>query len=81
MAIMKYKCRAECQFDVFKFMEDIAFGTVVITRPNPLFPDCEVVMDSILHKFLLVRRAKALTDCHVIAETLELEENYTGERT
>lgn len=43
-------------------------------------PDTEVVFESNLSIDALRIIAVGLEDCHVIEETLDLEENYTGER-
>ena len=76
----KYEFRAECQYDVFRFLKaSVQFTSIIIDR-DYWFGDCEVALSCTQTLGQLVARANSLQDCHVIAETIELEENYTGDR-
>jgi hypothetical protein len=89
-----YKYRCELPIDTDRFLAQIPDATN-INRKHPdieLFldractmpatlPDEDVTFQSALSLNDLIRIAGAIVDCHVIEETIELERNYTGERT
>jgi len=84
-----FKFRAECQQDVIRFLEslnarDIRIANVEMEELIPDMPDCVVALTlkrrgSLTAEFLHEIAAR-LKDCHVIAETIAYEEDYTGNR-
>ena len=87
----KFKFRAECQTDVVEFLRtahavcrrDWVHGFVVVTEWGSGFPLPDVVVT--IRTNLPIERVEgmlmAVSDGHVMAETLRLEAEYTGERT
>lgn len=81
-----YKFRAECSTDVINFFRAMAEGTFDSVQiesqeiNGDLVPDVEVVFDSSNPLATLIQAAKAIEDCHVIAQTIRPIERYTGER-
>lgn len=79
MLATKFKFRSECILDVTRFLNLIEVQSVEITKAAT-FPDCVVILESKLKLETLVECAQCIPDGHVIVETLQLEENYTGDR-
>lgn len=80
-----YKFRAECESDVdfvLEILEDLAFK--IVKTADVDLPDMVVEFDSFTDlvsiKNMLIL-SKNDEDIHVILDTIELKENYTGERT
>jgi len=94
ITVKKYRFRAECEPDVMLFLyairgwalryfaieDDIYTGDDGRIYQNS---DREVTMDVMCNLSLANLRwiANQITDCHVIAETLQSAESYTGDRT
>lgn len=81
---MRYKFRAECQVDVDRFIA-LLDRTSVPSWEWALFredgyPDVTVIFQSDAPIGVLRYAAARVVDGHVMAETLELEGEYTGER-
>lgn len=81
---VSYKFRAECESD--SFLVRVAFANWVLAwheRRDFPYPDVEVEMElleSAPKTEELSWLIRQLVDCHVIEETLELSQHYTGER-
>lgn len=77
---MYYKFRAECRADVLLFINKL----IELDRLAEIvsFNDGEKVVIGVRGYVLksLIRVANELEDCHVIAQTINLEKDYTGER-
>ena len=78
-----YKFRAESQIDVdrFKTLAEDIIATITET-PDPQFPDVDVDMTT--HTSLSLEDIRKLMrpipDSHVMVESLNTSQNYTGER-
>ena len=79
--MMNFKFRSECFHDILEFMKlhGEHIGKISIQR-NESFPDCECTLSSNLDRGELLEKLRDVTDGHVMVETLEEEENYTGIR-
>lgn len=83
-----YKLRAECLLDVEKLMHLLfkrkcVLGQFIITPTyieDIRLPDVELEFSTSLDLKTLHEMAGKITDGHVMLETLELKENYTGAR-
>jgi hypothetical protein len=83
-----YKFRAECIHDVWRFLDKISRDSItqlsitpVEINPGVFVPDVEVEITTEtlfkeIHKIL-----RGIVDGHVMSETIQLKELYTGERT
>lgn len=77
----KYKLRAECLYDVNLFRRTIQVRNQKIEEVEETYPDCVFTFESPEELPTLLKKIQSLDgDVHVMYETLELEENYTGER-
>lgn len=81
-----YKMRAECAPDVKRFtqlMRDLpaALGSCTVIQPNPNFPDLEVEFESPLDLKQIKSVIRKIVDGHVMLETVQLAQNYNGERS
>ena len=86
-----YKCRAEVESDIHKFLKK-AKGSVknasitncVVSLSSgevvPI-PDCELTFESSLSLIRLRRVLQRIPDAHVMEESLNYKNEYTGERT
>lgn len=72
-----YKLRAECLHDVLQTMDFV--DRFCITRDNG-YPDVEFDFDSKLSLNEIKARLRGIEDGHVMLETVQLFEKYTGER-
>lgn len=77
---MIYKFRAEADIDVLKLGRQVKLKNLNIEYPDKDFTHCVVEFESDKPLGHLIAIASLIEDCHVIAETIELKENYTGER-
>lgn len=76
----KYKLRAECLYDVNLFRRTIQVRNQKIEEVKN-YPDCIFSFESPEDLPTLLEKISGIDgDVHVMYETLELEENYTGER-
>lgn len=80
MELKKYKLRAECLDDLIKLDEKQKNLQFVDIDFKEGFPDCELTFKSELRIDELKHILMTIEDGHVMVETLQLEENYTGER-
>jgi hypothetical protein len=77
-----YKFRAECSTDAilfFRKLKEDDFGCIQIYS-NPNTSDIEVVFNSKNDIEYLMHTADNCLDCHVITQTIQPIEEYTGER-
>ncbi len=76
-----FKFRSECFHDILELMKlhGEHIGKISIQR-HESFPDCECTLSSNLDRGELLEKMRDVTDGHVMVETLEEEENYTGIR-
>lgn len=76
-----FKFRSECFNDILEFMKlhGEHIGKIGIQR-NESFPDCECTFTSELDRGELIEKLRDVVDGHVMVQTLEEEENYTGNR-
>lgn len=84
---MKYKARAECYHDMAEVISRLQMNFDVddlIVEPmihkNVLFPDVTFVFKCDANLYDIIDAINECEDCHVIAETVKLENDYTGER-
>lgn len=77
----RYKFRAECSKDAMQFFIEIGDAAKNFKIQNMgNIPDVEVEFDSELSLSEIIDEMKALDDSHVMAETVQSIEKYTGER-
>ena len=81
-----YKCRAECYADIDAFIK-VANKHITqwycnrwVDDDNNAMPDIEFTFSSDLSIEIMNSILNGLDDCHVMSQTLQLHENYTGER-
>ncbi len=81
-----YKCRAECYADIDAFIK-VANKHITewyckrwVDDDNISMPDTEFTFSSDLSIEIMNSILNGLNDCHVMYQTLQLHENYTGER-
>lgn len=75
---MKYTLRAECTHDIEQFkhvMDGYAWNYKEALATTSITFDCA------LNKERIIYRLRLIPDSHVMIETLELTQEYTGERT
>ncbi len=77
---MKYKLRAECRGDVGRLKRVLSANAVEWEIVDRLFPDVEVTFTSLLSLGALRRACGDVVDGHVMAQTVALADEYTGER-
>lgn len=76
-----YKFRAECQTDVDAFLKKAkAKVKICSSKRDRMFPDVVVTIKSDLSKSKVRAIMDRVTDGHVMAQTVERIEDYTGER-
>lgn len=83
----RFKFRAECLTDVTRLMKKIGYpGLEIHVKLDRFgFPDVEVILDftnvvSHVTQQDIISDMKEVEDSHVMIQTLEPEEFYTGER-
>ena len=81
-----YKCRAEAKADIDAFIK-IANTHIMqwycnrwVDDDNNTYPDIEFTFSSDLSIEIMTLILNGLDDCHVMSETLQVYELYTGER-
>jgi pantothenate kinase len=81
-----YKCRAEAKADIDAFIK-IANTHIMqwycnrwVDDDNNTYPDIEFTFSSDLSIEIMKLILNGLDDCHVMTETLQPYEKYTGER-
>ena len=75
-----FKFRAECESDVNKLRKIIGNRCLKIVMIIRSFPDTEVDLYSTLNLDELRDKMANISDGHVMLQTVEFAENYTGER-
>lgn len=76
---MKYKLRAECQNDIDQLFKKIKVSHVFIESENR-FPDVYVEFTSEKSIGDIINIMHQIDNSHVMIETIETIEKYTGER-
>ena len=75
-----YKFRAECIHDVLRFMEKARFHYDVKITRKAAFPDVIVELATKECLSSITAIFKEISDSHVMLETIQLKNLYTGER-
>jgi hypothetical protein len=76
----RFKFRAECLEDVVNLLYRIKTKDTEIHIKFFQVPDVEAVLATDLSLEEVIDQARAVTDGHVIVETVQPEEEYTGDR-
>lgn len=86
----KYTLRAECYYDLLILLrrlinisikEDLAFQVRSFSvKADDVLPDCTLELETSYTLHRLRKIIAGILDGHVMLETIELTENYTGER-
>lgn len=72
--------RAECWHDAEVFRKTVCGNLMEVKRMDAALPDVEIVFISDLDVNELWKRISKIMDGHVMAETVQPIENYTGAR-
>lgn len=82
MKLNKYKLRAECQDDVARFISYFTdyINSFECALQDYRLPDVDFIFTSVLELKQIQNILCSLDDCHVMAQTVQLFDNYTGER-
>jgi len=78
----KYNFRAETKYDVYQVLQNKQFvdGLAYFKMTaDPMFPDVDVEITS-CHSLSQLQKMLKIPDGHVMVESLNYEEKYTGER-
>jgi hypothetical protein len=76
----RFKFRAECLEDVVNLLYRIKTKDTEIHIKFFQVPDVEAVLTTDLSLEDVIDQARAVTDGHVIVETVQPEKDYTGDR-
>ena len=76
----RFKFRAECFTDVERFLHKTNGTIKKVTIDFFDVPDVEVVFTTEMSMDFFLAEMKEVDDSHVMIQTLEPEESYTGER-
>jgi len=76
----RFKFRAETSYDVCNFIYRIEHDKMEIHITFSAFPDVEVILVTDKTKEEVIKLMLEVDDSHVMIETLEPEELYTGQR-
>ena len=74
------KFRAECITDVLKLRERMGVRCSKMMVEISQFPDTDVVLYTSLGLDEVKNEIRSIKDCHVMLQTIALEQEYTGER-
>lgn len=74
----EYKFRAECMTDVYDYMSRYPKRFEMRTLSG--YPDCEVIFESELTIEEIREEMEDIEDSHVMIESLNYAEEYTGDR-
>lgn len=80
----EYKMRAECSVDVGRFLIQVgclSISSKMMEIDGAYIPDMEVTFTSRLSLAQLQKEIAKIEDGHVMFESLNIAEKYTGERT
>ena len=76
----KFKFRAECLRDVEELLRQINHSEMEVNIKFFHVPDVEVTLLTSLTLDSIIQEAREIDDCHVIVETIQPIQDYTGER-
>ena len=76
----KFKFRAECLRDVEELLHQINHSGMEINIKFFHVPDVEVTLLTDLTLDSIIQEAREIDDCHVIVDTIQPVQEYTGER-
>ena len=76
-----YRFRAECERDFLQFKSQLQNTEYRIHPYGGGLPDIEVEIFTLLNVEIVRQLFLTVQDCHVMAETLAVATEYTGERT
>lgn len=76
----KFKFRAECLRDVEELLRQINHSGMEVNIKFFHVPDVEVTLLTDLTLDSIIQEAREIDDCHVIVETIQRVQEYTGER-
>jgi hypothetical protein len=81
LKVKQYKMRAECMQDAMRLVEAITqrVHSFSVARIS-VWADCEVTIDAVISLKMLRAACNRIPDGHVMAQTVQLAEDYTGER-
>lgn len=77
---MSYKFRAECRYDVDRFLKLLSVNKIVISSNENGFPDVEVQIESDISLDQLRNIMRNVANGHVMVQTINHASEYTGER-
>jgi len=83
MKAIKYKMRAECSVDVGRFLQEVPVESLKASQvevDGVAYPDVIVEFSSVMPLDEIRKAMGEIVDGHVMAETVELESRYTGNR-
>ena len=75
-----FKFRAECLRDVEELLRQINHSGMEVNIKFFHVPDVEVTLLTNLTLDSIIQEAREIDDCHVIVETIQQVQDYTGER-
>ena len=79
--IQHYKFRAECEQDVLKLRMGLGQKCLKLVKTiKYFFPDTDVDLYTTTDLDEIKNEIRKIKDGHVMLQTIELAENYTGER-
>lgn len=76
---MTYKLRADTISDI-NILSNFLDVNIIETIKSKVYPDVAVVFESNKSLPELINLIREIEDSHVMYQTIQLEENYTGER-
>jgi hypothetical protein len=88
-SVKQYKCRAECSTDILRALQHLltrnppvqVCGVQVVTPYPSEIPDCDLEFSSDMPMKAIVQEwGRNIEDSHVMWQSLELKERYTGDR-
>lgn len=79
--VYKYKMRAECSQDVVNFINHAhnILGSFIMTKVDG-YPDVDFYFETVMPIEEVIFELKRLKDTHVMYQTLNYSDKYTGER-
>jgi hypothetical protein len=81
VTLVDYSFRAECQHDVDTWVALIKTDCIDLqSQQDPIFPDVDCTFKSSLSLLQLRNSMMLVPDGHVMYETLNTTDQYTGER-
>lgn len=80
--IYNYKLRAECSEDVFNFI-NASGGRIMLfklIKDDSVIPDVKFEFETSMELSEVIKILRGIDDSHVMYQTVQLKENYTGVR-